>query len=571
MSLIESIIYMAWRGVAIGVLISAPMGPVGILCIQRTLEKGRKAGLYTGIGAALSDLFYSLLTGFGLSFIESFIERNQNVIQLLGSIVLIGFSIYLFRKNPSSSLRRPVPQDISAHKNILGGFLFTFSNPLILLLIIGLFARFNFLMPEMKFYHYIIGFIFLLAGALGWWYGVTFVIDKIRKRFSFRTMKKINIGIGIVILAFALVGIFTGIIGLTTPQASAAEIKHWNGQRGFSPFCDTTGVGTITLNNEKTAPAVFSVYTGGSSAPVDFRFTASNCHAHPMKRYTATDSAGKTQKFRFPAWGIRLYASDHKAFTILLSLEEQEGYNPGISLIPRLIYSERDTVTATKVFHPVRDGYNCSAGDNRYRLTVMDGRLRLTGGKRTDINIVSDRIGATEIDSIGFVLEPAAAVELSDITLRRGDIPAFNISHDTFPDLISLDEYLRHQSDLTEGYWQIFDYNMEDTFLRTGGDYRLAIVRRDDGYDILYLSGAGVNADRWLPLMIKGELHDTNIPGTYDLVWYDAYGAPMSAGLKAQRLDDDIITLLLPAQASSIRLHRIPSPVGSGGGFNPGY
>ncbi|MDE5552449.1 MAG: LysE family transporter, partial [Muribaculaceae bacterium] len=196
---------MAWRGVAIGVLISAPMGPVGILCIQRTLEKGRKAGLFTGIGAALSDLFYSLLTGFGLSFIETFIERNQNVIQLLGSVVLIGFSIYLFRKSPSSSLRRPVPQDISARRNILGGFLFTFSNPLILLLIIGLFARFNFLMPEMKFYHYIIGFIFLLAGALGWWYGVTFVIDKILKRFSFRTMKKINVGIGIVILAFALV------------------------------------------------------------------------------------------------------------------------------------------------------------------------------------------------------------------------------------------------------------------------------------------------------------------------------------------------------------------------------
>ena len=91
MDLIESLFYMIWRGFAIGVLISAPMGPVGILCIQRTLDKGRRTGLYTGVGAAISDLIYCLLTGFGLSFIEDFIERNQNIIQLIGSAVLIAF------------------------------------------------------------------------------------------------------------------------------------------------------------------------------------------------------------------------------------------------------------------------------------------------------------------------------------------------------------------------------------------------------------------------------------------------------------------------------------------------
>ena len=85
MGLIESLIYIMTRGIAIGVLISAPMGPVGILCIQRTLDKGRRAGFFTGIGAALSDLFYCLLTGFGLSFIEEFLERNQNVIHWWGA------------------------------------------------------------------------------------------------------------------------------------------------------------------------------------------------------------------------------------------------------------------------------------------------------------------------------------------------------------------------------------------------------------------------------------------------------------------------------------------------------
>lgn len=216
MDLIESLFYMIWRGVAIGVLISAPMGPVGILCIQRTLDKGRRTGLYTGVGAALSDLFYCLLTGFGLSFIEAFIERNQNIIQLLGSAVLIGFGIYLFKKNPAKTLRRPAMEVCSPKKNILGGFLFTFSNPLILFLIIGLFARFNFLVPDMRFYHYIVGFVGIIAGALGWWWVVTFVVDKVRAHFSLRSMVLINRIIGIIILIFAIVGIVTSVSNLVS-------------------------------------------------------------------------------------------------------------------------------------------------------------------------------------------------------------------------------------------------------------------------------------------------------------------------------------------------------------------
>lgn len=215
MGLIESLAYMIWRGIAIGVLISAPMGPVGMLCIQRTLAKGRKQGLYTGIGATISDLIYCLLTGFGLSLIQEFLEQNQSVIQLVGSAVLIGFGVYIFRKNPATSITRAEEEESAdPKKNILGGFLFTFSNPLILFLIIGLFARFNFPVPDVKFYHYIVGYIAIAAGALGWWWLVTFSIDKVRARFSLRSMAIINRVIGIVIMIFAVVGIVSSISNL---------------------------------------------------------------------------------------------------------------------------------------------------------------------------------------------------------------------------------------------------------------------------------------------------------------------------------------------------------------------
>lgn len=207
---------MIWHGVAIGVIISAPMGPVGILCVQRTLDRGRRTGFYTGVGASLSDLFYCLLTGFGLSFIEEFINRNQNVIQLIGSVVLIGFAVYLFRKNPTTNLKK-ISGTSSPHlgKNVLAGFLFTFSNPLILFLIVGLFARFNFSMPEYTFAHYLLGYLFIIAGALGWWWLVTFFVDKLRAHFNVRSMWLVNKVIGCVVLIFAIYGIVSSILNFT--------------------------------------------------------------------------------------------------------------------------------------------------------------------------------------------------------------------------------------------------------------------------------------------------------------------------------------------------------------------
>lgn len=212
----ESIFYMIWRGLAIGLFISAPMGPVGMLCIQRTLDKGRRTGFFTGIGASLSDLFYCLVTGFGLSFIEEFIERNQNVIQMLGSLVLIAFGIYLFRQNPAKRLTKPQRTGNNDKKNMLTGFLFTLTNPLILFLIIGLFARFNFLLPDFKFYHIIIGYIFIAAGALLWWYAVTYAVDKLRSHFNVRSMWLINRLIACIIFIFALVGIITAIVAIAS-------------------------------------------------------------------------------------------------------------------------------------------------------------------------------------------------------------------------------------------------------------------------------------------------------------------------------------------------------------------
>ena len=188
------------------------MGPVGLLCIQRTLNQGRNAGFFTGVGAAASDLFYCLLVGLGISLVTDFIADHVNVLQIIGSVILIVYAVYMIFHNPVSQIKENIDQRDDHLRDMVTGFLFTLSNPLIMFLIIPLFARFGFPLPEYKFYHVIIGYAFIVVGALLWWGMITFFVDKVRTHFNIRSMWLINRIIGSIILVLSLYGLVTGTI-----------------------------------------------------------------------------------------------------------------------------------------------------------------------------------------------------------------------------------------------------------------------------------------------------------------------------------------------------------------------
>lgn len=196
---------------AIGVILSAPMGPIGILCVQRTLNKGRDAGWWTGIGAAASDLLYCLLTGLGMSFVTNFIEANQNVLQIIGSVILLIFGIYLIKRNPASNIVEHTEKKETHYQDMVTGFFFTLSNPLIIFLIIPLFARFGFPASNFSWPFIILGYLLIVLGALSWWTLITHLVNAVRSHFNIRSMWIINIIIGVIILLLSLFGLFTGI------------------------------------------------------------------------------------------------------------------------------------------------------------------------------------------------------------------------------------------------------------------------------------------------------------------------------------------------------------------------
>ena len=103
-----NILDFIFKGMMIGVIASAPMGPVGILCVQRTLNKGRWYGFATGIGAAASDILYAGFAGFGMSFVMDLINNDQNrfYLQIAGSIMLLCFGLYTYRTDPTRKMHQ---------------------------------------------------------------------------------------------------------------------------------------------------------------------------------------------------------------------------------------------------------------------------------------------------------------------------------------------------------------------------------------------------------------------------------------------------------------------------------
>ena len=203
-----NILDFIFKGIVIGVIASAPMGPVGILCIQRTLNKGRWYGFVTGIGAACSDMVYALFTGLGMSFVMDFVNNAQNkfYLQIFGSLMLLAFGIYCFKSNPMKNMHQSSSKQGTLLHNGITAFLVTLSNPLIVFLFMATFAQFAFVVPDMPL-EMCVGYLSIIFGALLWWFGLTWLIDKIRGKFDVNGILLINKVIGSVVIIFSLIAL----------------------------------------------------------------------------------------------------------------------------------------------------------------------------------------------------------------------------------------------------------------------------------------------------------------------------------------------------------------------------
>lgn len=213
---IPNLLDIVFKGMLIGIIASAPMGPVGVLCVQRTLNKGRWYGFITGCGATLSDIIYAGITGLGMGMVVELVSNDTNrfYLQIAGSLMLLGFGIFTYRTDPTRKMRKPGQKKGTLTHNGITAFFVTLSNPLIIFLFMALYAQFSFGLQPDKPIEMVAGFISIVGGALLWWWGLTWLVDKIRLKFDNNGIRIINRIIGTLVILGSLIVLMTTLFSL---------------------------------------------------------------------------------------------------------------------------------------------------------------------------------------------------------------------------------------------------------------------------------------------------------------------------------------------------------------------
>lgn len=186
------------KGVILGISIAAPVGPIGILCIRRTLARGMCIGFISGAGAATADAIYGSIAAFGFSVVATFLFEHRVFLQIVGGSFLIYLGYKIFRAKPILMEVKEVGEGrIGAYTSTL---LLTLTNPLTIMSFMAVFAGLGGNGFEKSFY-IVIGVFF---GSLLWWFILSGIVSLVRRNLTTRHIKVVNRVSGTTITVFGV-------------------------------------------------------------------------------------------------------------------------------------------------------------------------------------------------------------------------------------------------------------------------------------------------------------------------------------------------------------------------------
>jgi threonine/homoserine/homoserine lactone efflux protein len=188
------------RGLAIGFSIAAPVGPIGVLCIRRTLAHGRLVGLLSGLGAASADAVYGCVAAFGLTSVSAFLISHQTLLRTVGGAFLIYLGARTFRTPPAEDAGGKNGKGLAGA--YASTFLLTLANPITILSFAAIFAGLGIgaTEPDYGSAAWLVLGVFL--GSAAWWVILSTGVGVSRERFRASGLRWANRGAGVVLFAF---------------------------------------------------------------------------------------------------------------------------------------------------------------------------------------------------------------------------------------------------------------------------------------------------------------------------------------------------------------------------------
>ena len=191
------------RGALLGFSIAAPVGPIGVLCIRRTLAEGRMTGLATGLGAAAADGVYGAIAALGLTWVTSMLVDQQMWIRGLGGAFLLWLGIATFVARPSE---RAAAASASGLANAFATtFALTLTNPMTILSFVAVFAGLGLGSGPATSVTFALSLVAgVVLGSAAWWLLLSAGVDRLRSRFDQRGLRWVNRISGAIITTFGV-------------------------------------------------------------------------------------------------------------------------------------------------------------------------------------------------------------------------------------------------------------------------------------------------------------------------------------------------------------------------------
>jgi len=197
---------LLWEGFLIGIAVSVPLGPLGMLCIKRTVNKNWKSGFLSGLGIAASDVMYAIVAGFSLNIIIDFIATYEIYFKILGASMVVILGLYIFMSNPAKDIQKFQRKGTSYLQDFLTAFLLTVTNPLSVFVFIAIFTSYSLVLQLSQIVEalLIIGGIFV--GGASWWFLLTGMAHLFRHKLTINTLWWANkiIGLSVILIAVGL-------------------------------------------------------------------------------------------------------------------------------------------------------------------------------------------------------------------------------------------------------------------------------------------------------------------------------------------------------------------------------
>jgi threonine/homoserine/homoserine lactone efflux protein len=192
------------NGLVLGFSIAAPVGPIGILCIRRTLSNGRLSGFISGMGAATADAVYGFIAAFGLTFISNLLIANNDLLSLIGGLFLLYLGIKTLLSRPASEAAKVETRGRGLVGMYLSTLFLTLTNPMTILSFLAIFAGAGIASASSDYLSAGVIVLGVFGGSAAWWLLLSLGVSLFRSRFDGRVMLWVNRLSGVLIIAFAL-------------------------------------------------------------------------------------------------------------------------------------------------------------------------------------------------------------------------------------------------------------------------------------------------------------------------------------------------------------------------------